>query len=56
MKVYAITYYTGDADVTFKVYKKKSTALRVLNVMNLMEPATQHSGGDFYNLVEWEVE
>jgi hypothetical protein len=56
MKVYAITYYTGDADITIKVYKDKSKAEEHAQLLNLSQPATKHSGGPYYSLVEWEVE
>lgn len=57
MKVYAVTYYTGEGhDITLRIYRNKKKAQEHVDLMNVKEPATKHSGGAYYNVVEWEVE
>ena len=56
MKVYAITYYDGDSDVTIKIFGKKKSAEQYVSRKNKLQPMTKHSGGPYYSLVEWKVE
>lgn len=57
MKVYAVTYYTGEGhDITLRIYRNKKKAQEHVDLMNVKEPATKYSGGAYYNVVEWEVE
>lgn len=55
-KIYTVTYYDGDSDVTIKLFRDQKMAERYVAIKNKKEPATKHSGGDYYNIVEMELE
>lgn len=54
-KIYAVTYYDGDSDITLKLFRYQQMAEKYVAIKNKKEPATKHSGGDYYNVVEMEV-
>jgi len=56
MKVYAVTYYNGDADVTIKIFSKKENAKKYVAEGNKQDPSGKHSGGAYYNVIEWKVD
>lgn len=55
-KIYAVTYYDGDSDVTIKLFRDQKMAEKYVSIKNKQEPATKHSGGDYYRVVEMELE
>lgn len=55
-KIYAVTYYDGDSDITLKLFRDQQMAEKYVEIKNKKEPATLHSGGDYYNIVEMELE
>lgn len=54
-KIYTVTYYDGDSDVTIKLFRDQKMAEKYVEIKNKKEPATKHSGGDYY-IVEMELE
>lgn len=56
MKIYTVTYYDGDSDITIKLFHDQKMAEKYVAIKNKKEPATKHSGGDYYRVVEMELE
>ena len=56
MKVYAVTYFDGDADITSKIFREESLAKKYVEIQNKKYPESKHSGGPIWGVIELEVE
>lgn len=55
-KIYTVTYYDGDSDITIKLFRDQKMAEKYVAIKNKKEPATKYSGGDYYRVVEMKLE